>query len=264
MISKGLIDHWSQLVPWRFNEFIEQDLILTRLLIQLYSNTTIAESLVFRGGTALHKLFLNKPLRYSEDLDFVQIKAGKIGPILSEIRDTLNPIFPDKPRYEAHEGRAILNYRYKAEYDPNPQMKIKIEINTREHFAVDAIQQKTIECNSPWFSGKSQITTYSVEEILATKLRALYQRRKGRDLFDLVMAHSLTPDYKKIIAIFKAYVKEDGNHITLAQFEQNLNDKLQHPRFQIDLKDLLERDLNYDIQKDAVAFKERYLVHFGN
>ncbi|MBI4356679.1 MAG: nucleotidyl transferase AbiEii/AbiGii toxin family protein [Gammaproteobacteria bacterium] len=262
MISKAFIDHWGQLAPWRFNEFIEQDLILTRLLIQLYSNKAIAHSLVFRGGTALHKLFLNKPLRYSEDLDFVQIKAGKIGSILSEIRDTINPIFTDKPKYEIHEGRAILNYRYKAEYDPNPQMKIKIEINTREHFAVDAIHHKTLECKSPWFGGNAKITTYSVEEILATKLRALYQRRKGRDLFDLIIAHSLAPNYKKIVNIFKTYVKTENNHITRPQFEQNLHEKLQHPRFQIDLRDLLERNLNYDIEKDALDFKERYLAHF--
>ena len=35
-----------------------------------------------------------------------------------------------------------------------------------------------------WFSGRCELTTYALEELLGTKLRALYQRAKGRDLFD--------------------------------------------------------------------------------
>ncbi|MGH2469017.1 MAG: nucleotidyl transferase AbiEii/AbiGii toxin family protein [Chloroflexota bacterium] len=40
---------------------------------------------------------------------------------------------------------------------------------------------------SPWFTGSADVPTFALEELLGTKLRALYQRRKGRDLFDLVL-----------------------------------------------------------------------------
>lgn len=43
-----------------------------------------------------------------------------------------------------------------------------------------------------WFSGRSELTTYALEELLGTKLRALYQRKKGRDLFDLQKALTST------------------------------------------------------------------------
>ena len=47
--------------------------------------------------------------------------------------------------------------------------------------------------DSPWFTGATDIITYELDELMATKLRALYQRRKGRDLFDIwyVADHNL-------------------------------------------------------------------------
>jgi predicted nucleotidyltransferase component of viral defense system len=45
--------------------------VLSRLIIEIANNATLGEELVFRGGTCLHKLYLSKPLRYSEDLDYV-------------------------------------------------------------------------------------------------------------------------------------------------------------------------------------------------
>lgn len=72
MIPESFIESWRSHAKWQTLSMIEQDLIISRALLSLYNNPQIKDSLVFRGGTALHKLFVKPPARYSEDIDFVQ------------------------------------------------------------------------------------------------------------------------------------------------------------------------------------------------
>ena len=72
MIPQAFITEWSQQVPWQTSEQVEQDLVICRALVQIFSDDWLASSLAFRGGTALHKLYLQPQLRYSEDIDLVQ------------------------------------------------------------------------------------------------------------------------------------------------------------------------------------------------
>lgn len=72
MIPRIFIEQWQQQnVPWQTIAMIEHDLIISKALVCLYNDPKIKDSLVFRGGTALNKLFIQPPARYSEDLDFV-------------------------------------------------------------------------------------------------------------------------------------------------------------------------------------------------
>ena len=66
MIPQQYITEWSEFDPWTANEQVEQDLIFCRSLVELFSDEFIAEILAFRGGTALHKLFLEPQPRYSD------------------------------------------------------------------------------------------------------------------------------------------------------------------------------------------------------
>lgn len=74
---------------WLYQSQVEQDLVLSRALVNLYQYEVIQKALAFRGGTALNKLFVDQPARYSEDLDFVLIQDAPIGYILTAIRDSL-------------------------------------------------------------------------------------------------------------------------------------------------------------------------------
>src|SRR5467141_2772011 len=65
--------------------------------------TSLASHLAFRGGTALHKLFLNPAKRYSEDIDLVQLKSEPIGPILTALHQTLD-VWLGEPRRKQSEG----------------------------------------------------------------------------------------------------------------------------------------------------------------
>ncbi len=79
MIPKDYIKNWRQKANWLFDRQVEQDLVISRALVSLYDHPKIKSSLAFRGGTALNKLFFTPATRYSEDLDFVQIKDEPIG-----------------------------------------------------------------------------------------------------------------------------------------------------------------------------------------
>ena len=70
MIPKIFIEKWQQNAPWQTLDMVEQDLIINRALVCLYDNQKVRDSLIFRGGTALNKIYLKPSARYSEDLDF--------------------------------------------------------------------------------------------------------------------------------------------------------------------------------------------------
>ncbi len=93
--------------PWPDNTQVEQDLILSRALITMYRLPVVAEQAVFRGGTALHKLFFDPAGRYSEDIDLVQTEAGPIGGLIDAIRDVLDP-WLGKPKWKQGRGRFTL------------------------------------------------------------------------------------------------------------------------------------------------------------
>jgi len=262
MIPNNYIDEWRLSHRWTQDEFVEQDFILSKILVDLYANDIISNALLFRGGTALHKLFLPKAYRYSEDLDFVQRRNEGIGPVLEEIQKIIVRTIPGKAKWMMHQGRVALIYRYEAENPPHPKMKIKIEINTREHFCLAKIQEKPFECRSSWFSGKSIIQTYTLEELLATKLRALYQRRKGRDLFDLWITRELSVDAHAIVSMFKEYMIRENNNVEAEQFMSNLQEKCNHPLFQVDIKPLIDSNINYSVANASEYVLETFLPHW--
>ncbi len=79
-------------------------------------------------------------------------------------------------------------YRFESETLPITPLRLKVEINTREHVAVLGLHHKRHIVAGPWYAGEADVLTFAPEELLGTKLRALYQRAKGRDLFDLSQA----------------------------------------------------------------------------
>jgi predicted nucleotidyltransferase component of viral defense system len=146
-------------------------------------------------------------------------------------------------------GRSIV-YRFESEISPITPMRLKIEINTREHFSVLGFVKKPFQVESSWFSGNTNITTYALEELLGTKLRALYQRKKGRDLFDLAYAfkHFPTLDAQKIVMCFNTYLAKENNHVSRSLFEACMASKLEDVAFLEDVLQLLPDNKLQDYQ----------------
>lgn len=82
MIPQAFITRWSRRAPWPTDTQIEQDLILSRLIIDIADHELLGDELAMRGGTCLHKLHLPAPARYSEDLDYVRRTRSAIGPYM--------------------------------------------------------------------------------------------------------------------------------------------------------------------------------------
>lgn len=263
MIPQAFITEWQQFAPWSSEAQVEQDLVLSRAIIEIFSHPLLASALAFRGGTALHKLFVQPAARYSEDIDLVQITEGPIGPILEALRAQLNP-WLGEPRWKSNKGRATLVYRFNSESQPITPMRLKVEINTREHFAILGFTKKEFEIKSLWFSQQMMITTFHLEELLATKLRALYQRKKGRDLFDLVFILKKFPglDISKMLQSFHKYMAFDQTKVSRAEFEANLAGKLNDEAFVNDIFPLLPPGFNiadYHPITDVIGVQERII-----
>lgn len=239
MIPKDFITEWRDRAPWVLDRQVEQDLVISRALVELFSRKPIADALAFRGGTALYKLHMTPAARYSEDIDLVQTSPGGIGEVLDAIHAVLDP-WLGKPKWKQTEGRVTLNYRFDSEDVPPAALKLKVEINSREHFTVHGLKEHRFEVASRWFAGTASLRTYELDELLGTKLRALYQRKKGRDLFDLGLAlqrDDVSPE--RIVDVFAKYMAAEDAKVTRAMFEQNLAAKKADAIFTADMSPLL-------------------------
>jgi predicted nucleotidyltransferase component of viral defense system len=256
MIPKIFIEKWRQNAPWQTLEMVEQDLIINRALVCLYNNLEISSSLIFRGGTALHKLYLKPSARYSEDLDFVQKKSEPIGKIIDAVRSSLGWL--GEPSRLLTERSAKLIYKYISVN--NLLMKLKIEINTTEHFQVKNVTKMQFAFDSEWFSGECQVKVNQLEELMATKIRALYQRRKGRDLFDLWMVFSKGfADVDEALKIFKKYCGHEGIKISKNLFLQNLELKRLNKDFQSDMNILLPHRIQWNFDEAFEYVKNKII-----
>lgn len=259
MISQAHITAWRATAPWGDDAQVEQDLVLSRAVVEVFADPELAELLALRGGTALNKLFIKPPCRYSEDIDQVQLKPGAIGNVLNGIRRRLDP-WLGQPKRSRSEASVTLTYRFESELPPVRPLRLKIEINTREHFVVLAYHPLPFVVANPWFTGKADATTYVLDELMGTKLRALYQRRKGRDLFDLWLCLSRgLLDPKQVVACFAAYMKHEGWTISRAEFESNLFEKESNSTFLDDIRPLLAADVSYDAMEAMTLVRENLI-----
>ena len=251
MIPRDYITEWRSQVPWVQDFQVEQDLVVSRALIAIFTHPLLADSLAFRGGTALYKLHLRPPARYSEDIDLVQVRAEPGGPVMEALREVLDP-WLGSPRWKQTEGRVTFVYRFQSEDAPPLMLRLKVEINSREHFAVYGFKRLPFSVHSRWFEGSGEITTYELAELLGTKLRALYQRRKARDLFDLHVAlQEKELDADRIIGAFLQYVAHGGHRVTRGAFERNVAEKLRDPQFKADIGPLLATGYTWNYQEAA-------------
>lgn len=261
MIPKAYITAWRACAPWSHEAWVEQDLVISRALVEIFASDAVASSLAFRGATAIYKLYLTPPPRYSEDIDLVQTNAEPIGDTLDSIRTVLDP-WLGTPRRVAKHGRVNLLYRFRSEDVPPLDLRLKIEINSREHFSELGLFGVPFRVENPWFTGSADIRTFALNELLATKLRALYQRKKGRDLFDLWLALERDAiDVPVILTCFSRYMNATGSRVTRAQFEANLHEKRGDPAFRADIDPLLRPGFGWDFELALDEVLERIVAH---
>lgn len=262
MIPSQNIVAWGAVVSWAEPRQVEQDLIISRAIIAIFSDEMLSKELRFRGGTALNKLHFPAPLRYSEDVDLVRTTAGPIGPILDRLREVLEP-WLGRAQFSQSPVAPKFRFRVPAEDGGEAPIRLKVEINTSEIQAYDPAVTIPLQVENPWFSGRVEVPTFSPEEMLATKLRALLQRDKGRDLYDL--SHALTVfeglNRDRVIELFGRYLGFAGQAISRAQAQERMFGKLVNPHFLTDMRPLLP-SVQAELVTDATT-REAFLAVFA-
>jgi predicted nucleotidyltransferase component of viral defense system len=259
MIHEAAITEWANTAPWIDMQQVEQDLIICRTLVAIYNDEYLSSRLAFRGGTALHKLYLAPQPRYSEDIDLVQITSEPVGSILDRLRDVLS--FLGKPIVKQKRNNNTIVFRMDSTFPPITSLRLKVEINCKEHFDVLGLTEVVFNVHNQWFTGNCRIITYQLEELLGTKLRALYQRKKGRDLFDLYKAlKGRDINLENVINCYRKYMAfSDGDSPSKAVYIANMEEKMQEEIFLTDSHNLLSPDTIFN-PHEAYEFVKIMLI----
>jgi hypothetical protein len=108
-----------------------------------------------------------------------------------------------------------------------PRAKLKVEVNCSEHKPVYEIVTIPFDTGS----GVVDLRTYDIDEMLGTKMRALFQRDQSRDLFDLNRALTdstplYRPDPDRIVFAFRKYMKDEGSKVGSDSISMKFADRI--------------------------------------
>jgi hypothetical protein len=144
-----------------------------------------------------------------------------------------------------------LVFKFAPESDPQTMLKLKVEVNTCEQASLHGLKSYPFAVDNDWYQATAEIASFTPEELFGTKLRALLQRRKNRDMFDLHYGlEQLAIDDDKLVACFHHYLNLEGQHITRAMAEQRMLKKLRASLIE-DIAPLLPTGVRYG-ESDAV------------
>jgi predicted nucleotidyltransferase component of viral defense system len=261
-------------VPWVAQYQVEQDLLLCRAMVALFDDKFLNSQIAMRGGTLLHKVHLAPPARYSEDIDLVVVgtrppdhirrairrvltdvlgmpKASVWGTLALAIRNTVKP------------SRVLrMTYSTRSIIEPNRMLDIVVEANVTERKPHRAVVEMPFSFPFREKPVQTHVKGFDIHEMLGTKMRAMFQRKRGRDLFDLYWALTKSPtpvDPAAIIASFEHYLKQEGTKAGRAEFIGILDGHLKDRGFCSDMLPLLRTDITYDPQAAGKYLKTHLL-----
>lgn len=211
MIPRPALAQWRRRAPWPTDLQVEQDLLLSILAILVADHPYLGERLVWRGGTCLHKLHLESPWRYSEDLDYV---LHDVDPDHGKVADALRDVVADvgmlMHRSEVSETRVNVYADTETTFG-GERIRVKFEVNCADASPVLELARLPHAVDTRWRSEAAQVLTFQAPELVGTKFRALSQRRKGRDLSDMWLARrELAIDDEALAVAGHHYLDHEG------------------------------------------------------
>lgn len=270
---QDILAHQS-VVPWPLQEQVEQDLLLCRAMVAIFDDDFLSTQLAMRGGTVLHKVHLAPASRYSEDIDLVVIGDASEDAIKKALQDALKDVLgPPKEAVWDSIQLAIRNtfrpskvlrltYRVGSISEPGRALGIVVEANVDERKP----HRSPIVIPFGFPFRESEVSTgvvsYDIHEMLGTKLRALFQRSRGRDLFDLYWAlttSGTTVSPMEIIESFRHYMRQENSSAGRSEFVGILDSHLKAPGFRSDMGPLLRTGISYDPLQAGEFIKQNLL-----
>jgi predicted nucleotidyltransferase component of viral defense system len=242
----------------------------------IFDDPFLSSQVAMRGGTVLHKIHLSPAARYSEDIDLVVVGERPEGHIRKALIRVLRPVLGrEKSSAWATLRLAVRNaakpsrilrciYRVPSASVPGRELTVEVETNVSERLPKYPLQRLPLALNVRGQSLESTIVSYNINEMLGTKMRALFQRRKGRDLFDLYWALStesaLPVKVDDVVSAFQHYMREEGTKVPRAEFVAHIRSCTEdRAGFCTDMAPLLRRDLAYDPRKAGSYIEDQVL-----
>ncbi len=250
-------------VPWAAQYQVEQDLLLCRAMVALFDDKFLSSQIAMRGGTLLHKVHLAPAARYSEDIDLVVVGTRPADHIRRAIRRVLSDVL-GTPKASVWDTLALairntvkpsrvlrMTYSARSIIEPNRTLEIVVEANVTERKPHRAVVEMPFSFPFRDKPVQTHVKGFDIHEMLGTKMRAMFQRKRGRDLFDLYWALTKSPtpvDPAAIIASFEHYLKQEGTKAGRTEFIGILDDHLKDRGFSSDTEPLLRSGITYDPQ----------------
>ena len=275
LTREDVLAHQSQ-VPWPELYQVEQDLLLCLSMRAIFKDKFLLAQVAMRGGTVLHKIHLAPACRYSEDIDLVAVGDRPEGHIKKALMRVLREVLGrEKSSVWALVKLAVRNaakpsrilrciFKVPSVSEPSRELTIEVEVNVSERTPKFELQRLPFELSFRDAKTSTTIISYSINEMLSTKMRALFQRKKGRDLFDLYWAltsQSATPvDIKLVIEGFQHYMGEEGTSVPRSEFVAHLHACVADKTgFCLDMVPLLKRSVGYDPVVAAAVIEKQLL-----
>lgn len=261
LTRRDIIAHQSE-VPWPNQRQVEQDLLLCRAITALFSDDFLKTQIAMRGGTLLHKVHLAPASRYSEDIDLVVIGDRPEDHIAKAIKRVLQGVLgrPTNSVWEAVK-LAVRNavkpskvlrvtYHVLSIADPNGRpLEIVVEANATERTSYRPVAELPFSYPFREQNASATVNGFEIHEMLGTKMRALFQRKRGRDLFDLYWALTESQTLvnpAEVIESFQYYMQQEGTIAWRAEFVGILRSHLRDRGFITDMNSLLRTGISYD------------------
>lgn len=163
---------------------------MSLLAIRVAQYPKLSDALAWRGGTALHKLHLETARRYSEDLDYVLVSGASHTTVVRSLKAVAGDLGMVCDRDEVSDTRVKV-WAHVEVPAAGGEVRIKFEVNCADADPCMELLRVMHDVRTRAWDEKAYILTYRPPELIGTKVRALAQRRKGRDLWDLWLARRL-------------------------------------------------------------------------
>lgn len=237
----------------------EKDYVIEWLLKAIYESN-IKDSLIFKGGTAIQKVYFPETWRFSHDLDFTALYSGR------DIMDQLKEVFNDIDEkasiklefksFHTTSGSIIANVQFTGPL--NAKNRIRLDISLNEKVITEPVL-KLIDSRYPDI-GRYDVGVYSLEEILVEKIRSILQGGKSRDYYDVWMLLKVEKfDLEEIGTLLIEKCKSKG-----IEFRPELifnKNKLNEAKgfWEVGLKDLVKELPDFDFVIDELKHELRKL-----
>lgn len=254
MIPGPVLTQWRQRAPWGEDRQVAQDLLLSLLAIRVAQHPQLSDALAWRGGTALHKLHLETARRYSEDLDYVLVSGVSHTIVVRSLKAVVEDLGLECARDEVSDTRVKVWGNVEVPAADDEKIGIKLEVNCADADPCMELLRVKHNVRTRVWNDEAEIPTYQPSELIGTKFRALAQRRKGRDLWDLWLARrELSIDDEALARAANHYLAHED--ITPTELRQRMAAHRRDPDFGQDIEPLTGGvETGFDVEQITHTF----------